>query len=82
MSDALRQGTPGALQPSFAPAAPCRRIEIAGFVLNPVDESCHFGVCTQCLRAGVMSCQLRFREQCMYLPVARAVHEDGRDTPP
>jgi hypothetical protein len=72
----------GKLKLAFAPAASGRGIEVAGFVLNPVDESCHFRVCAQRLCAGVMACQLGFCEQSMNLLVARAVHENSDDTTP
>ncbi len=67
---------------SFAPAAPCRGVEIAGFVLNPMDESGHFRMFAQRLWTGVMSCQLGFGEQGMNLLVTRAVHEDRDNATP
>ena len=67
---------------SFAPAAPCRGVEIAGFVLNPMDESGHFRMFAQRLWTGVMSCQLGFGEQGMNLLVTRAVHKDRDNATP
>ena len=70
------------LKQTFAPAAPCRGIEVAWFVLNPVDESCYLGMCTQRLWRGVMPRQLGFCEQGMNLLVARSVQEHSSCTTP
>ena len=70
------------LKLTFAPAAPCRGIEIAWFVLNPVDESCHLRMCTQRLWRGVMPLQLGLCEQGMNLLVARSVEENSGHTTP
>lgn len=70
------------LELAFAPAAPCRGIEVAWFALNPLDEPCHFRMRTQRLLAVEVSLQLGFCKQRMNLLVAGSVHEDGDDTTP
>jgi hypothetical protein len=71
-----------ALKLTFVPAAPCRGIEVAGFVLNPLDEPCHLRMFTQRLRREVMPRQLGFCEQGMNLLVARSVQKHRGNTAP
>ena len=47
-----------------------------GFILNPVDESCHLWVFTQCLSAGVIPRQLSFCKYSMDLLMANTMQID------
>ena len=67
-------------QLSLASAAPCRWIEFGGLVFYPGNKSRHFWMHPQRLWTGVVSGQLCFRKQCVYLLVARAVHINGDNT--